>query len=243
MISDKDIESKCGVDRINRRDLLKYSAGSLAAFSSVGQVAGRRRAGSDRRSHSDKKEKAEALLQELRNADNKQAYYDSLSKEEKELVREALQPVKLGPAWTETDQTISAQGMETTYTETHHVTAENRLGQEIIQYDHELKWTVDREAGEVTSMNVSTGGSGDLFWRYSHDIDPEEKTIGSDGCHSTKSGLFQYCNGHKIKQINFGYDYCARELNTRLTSAISGFPNGRSSTSENKDIHCGTDCY
>ncbi|WP_153552247.1 hypothetical protein [Halomicrobium sp. LC1Hm] len=231
-MSDKDIQT--GERRLNRRSILKLSGALGTSLSGVGVAAGRDRS----RSNNGKRDKKiKSLIQELKTADDKEEYYKSLSEKEKELLKEGLRPVKIGSVWTSNKQVVSIQGMETTYTEIQHVTADNIYDDEIIQYNHELKWTVDKENDEITGMNVSTGGEGTFFWQYTKDIDPEQRTIDDDGCHSKKSGLFQYCN--EVKGVGF----CTAELNTRLTSDISGFPNGRSSTRNDKDIECGRSCY
>lgn len=241
-MSDKDPDSESGRGKFSRRQFITYSSGPILAFSGIGTATANRGEESGRRVHgSNEDEITKELVVGMKEASDEEAYYRSLSDREKELLREGFEPHHIGEVETQTTKTVSAQGFETTYTKRHKVPVESNAGVEILRYRHRLDWTVDRDANEVVGASVSTDGSGDGFWRYSFDIDPEERTVATDGCNSTKSGLFQYCNTAKF--YGYGYDYCTAELNTRISSAISGFPNGESNTSEIIDGECGRDCY
>ena len=188
-----------------------------------------------------KDEKIQRLIQELKSAPDPEEYYDQLSEQEKELVKIGLKPEKIGAVKEEfnkekTSQSgISTEAITVTYTKRHTVPVENIYGNKIYEYNHKLEWVVNGSE-EIDSVSVTTDGSGFLHWKYSGDIDPEQKTVDAEGCSSTKSGLFQYCNEVE------GVGHCTKELNSRITSAISGFPNGESSTSEDIAGECGTDC-
>lgn len=212
--------------------MIKSSASSIVALSGIGLASGEQR---------NKDEKTKNLIQELKAADDPQEQYRQLSEREKELVKTGLKPAKIGTVKEELEKEetssseISSQAMTVTYTKRHTVPVENVYGNKIYEYNHKLQWVVN-DSGEIDSASVTTSGSGFLHWKYSGDIDPEQKTVDAEGCSSTKSGLFQYCNEHN------GIGHCTKELNSRITSAISGFPNGQSSTSENIAGECGTNC-
>lgn len=214
-----------------RREILKHSVSSIVAVSGIGLASGKQK---------DNGEEIKSLIQELKSASDPEEHYRQLSEQEKELVKIGLKPAKIGSVEEElkkdvSQSELSTQGMTVTYTKRHTVPVENVYGNKIYEYNHKLEWVVD-ESGEIDNANVTTSGSGFLHWKYSGDIDPEQKTVGADGCSSTKSGLFQYCN-----EIE-GVGHCTKELNSRITSAISGFPNGESSTSEDIAGECGTNC-
>lgn len=235
-MSDEDIGEASRTTTTNRRELLRGSVGSLLAVSGVGVSAARRTKDSPTRS-------AAELIEAFEASEDKAEFYRTLSDQERKSVREGLRPERIGTATSEVSENpfVSAQGNTTTYTKRQRIPVENEYGQEIIHYNHRLDWVVDTDAEEVQSISVDTSGSGSLFWEYSHDIDPQQRTVHDDGCHSTRSGLFQYCNSIDVE--GYGFSYCTAELNTRITSAISGFPNGNSTTAQNIDGECGRDCY
>lgn len=216
----------------SRRKILKHSASSIVALSGIGMASGKQ---------AGKEEKIKRLIQELKEASNPKERYKQLSEKEKELVKEGLKPAKIGTVEEEvtvnetTQSGVSTQAITKTYTKRNTVIVKNNYGNKILEYNHKLDWVVN-SSGEISSASATTSGSGFLHWKYSENIDPEEKTVGAEGCSSTKSGLFQYCN-----EV-YGVGHCTKEMNTRLTSNISGFPNGKSSTSEDIAGECGSNC-
>ena len=231
MVEDHDNDSKASSSPVRRRDVLKYTSGSLVALTGMGTVSAK--------SGKKKEKTVKRLLRELEAADDPAAYYEELSAREQELVKLGLKPDHVGDIESGVEVTsdgdLTTQGT-TTYTERHEINLENYLNQTIITYRHKLDWDVDTGSNEITSVDVSTEGWGFLFWQYDREVDPEYKTVQADGCSSTRSGLFRYCNEVE------GVGYCTKELDTKVTSNISGFPNGESSTGEDIDRECGTSC-
>lgn len=218
---------------INRRDLIKYASGSLMATTSIGMVSAK--------PSKSKENKVKQLLKSVQESDNREAYYKTLSQREKELVQFglSLKPNDLSSETTVSRNTDSSSRLTpqgtTTYTERNKVTVPNPFNQTILTYYHTLHWTVDLGANKITSANVEVSGTGFLFWQYDREVDPQYKTVRGDGCSSTRSGLFRECN--EVEGVGF----CTKELDTKITSNISGFPNGRASSSENVR-QCGTNC-
>ncbi|WP_264556778.1 hypothetical protein [Halocatena marina] len=218
---------------VKRREVLKYTTGTLVATTGIGMVSAK--------PSKDEEKKVKKLLKALQNADDKEEYYASLSHREKELVKSGLtlnldniSSVTTSNKNTNHNSSPAPQAT-TTYTHRHRIEVPNNLGQTILTYIHTLHWEVDLGPNEITSVNVETSGSGKLFWVYEKDIDPQYKTVQPDGCHSKRSGLFRYCN--KLE----GFEYCTKELRTKITSDISGFPNSSHNTAKNV-VQCGTNC-
>lgn len=176
-------------------------------------------------------ETVEELLHELLNADDQEAFLAQLSEDKRQAVLNATSNVTVESTEPVVSQaSVSSDAIspaaQTTYSKFHRVNVRSASQNWLIlfYYDHTLDWTV--ENGDVISASVTTSGGTDLvLWGYYGDVD-SYKYVDDAGCSSTETGIFKFCNNVQ------GVKVCEPDETTLVTSAISGFPSGQSSTSE-----------